>query len=550
MPNRGEKWFLNNIACMFAQKRYTTMKQKKYWIYQFENFDFDTFIEKYREICNRTEIEYVDYEPYIEYIPAEKMNDDEYIESVTREKENAMKGKVKLLQIQPHKPLLSNEKIRLKCAYVMHTVIYRCSSSKISQASISSQVLKSVIGHDYRMILDTLIEMQFIEKISFINAPQYLSSEYSTNYSLNSKVKIEKVNTINRKIISYIEKTKELFNKYYDENENKLEQKYGRRFKLYYLKSLNSLKLIKQNEFDEYIKSIPNLTQGMINYYDFIKDYLKNERYRIFSIDNANRIYHVFCNLKRELKEYFNIKFVIDAKNSHALLFNYFIFYSHDINTKHSYNICKYLSTINIEEDAVSATNRYVGQKLYNILINNNIEVDSVNRLHYDEIEYIYVTTQGRLWDCFNDLHPDMNRSEVKTKMFKEVFYSNTKRIVWKSFAKEFIRKYPNVYKIIDRWKIPEEDDKIMHYIKENNIKSKKTSSALPVSMMKIESLIFTDILQCLYKLNVYALHIHDAIILPNISNNKNVNSYDVECIMKEVFKTYGLSPTFSVDIY
>lgn len=523
------------------------MKQK-YWIYQFENFDFNAFVKKYRELCARTQIVCEHIEPYID-ISFLYPDDKELEERERKMKDEVMKSQIETINVVPRKALISDDKIVCKCAYVMHTVIYRTSSSKTAQAAISSQILKQVIGKDYRAILDTMIEMNYIEKVSFLNSPQYLPQEYSTYYTLARDIKIERIYIVNRKIIQYVEKTKKLFKEYYKANEKRLEKMYGRTFKNYYIKSLNSFKIENEEGFDNFV-NMQDKSQSEINYYAYIKEYLKNERYEIYNIDKSNRIYHIFSNLKRELKSYINIKFSIDAHNSHPLLFNYFIFYNYDINAIQSYRIFNYMKTIDIDIDNVATDSRYVGKKLHKILIDNNIENDAVMKLHTDELEYMYMTSKGILWDFFNQLHPDINRVEVKTQMFKEVFYSNTKKIVWKEFAKEFKNKYPHVYKIIERWKEPEKDKCIMEYLRKNDIKLKKMSSSLPISMMSLESSIFTDILMSLYKKKIFSIHIHDAIVLPNIENNKNIVVSDVENVMKETFEKFGLLPTFSIDKY
>ena len=51
-------------------------------------------------------------------------------------------------------------------------------------------------------------------------------------------------------------------------------------------------------------------------------------------------------------------------------------------------------------------------------MIDNKIENDNVAKMSDDELEYIYLTSTGRLWDEMTALHPDMDRNEVKVQMF------------------------------------------------------------------------------------------------------------------------------------
>ena len=75
------------------------------------------------------------------------------------------------------------------------------------------------------------------------------------------------------------------------------------------------------------------------NYYNYVIDYISRGHYSIFNIDKSRRIYHVLTSLQRELKQYLNIKYQIDARNSHPVLFIYFIFNYKNISISSSNNI-------------------------------------------------------------------------------------------------------------------------------------------------------------------------------------------------------------------
>ena len=140
--------------------------------------------------------------------------------------------------------------------------------------------------------------------------------------------------------------------------------------------------------------------------------------------------------------------------------------------------------------------------------------------------------------------------------MFAEVFYSKTPKITWKEFAKEFKREYPNVYDLILRWKEP-----LNHYDLRDCVLARKKAvqlndatlmtnqeTALPNVMMDLESEIFREVLKSLYRKRIPAVHIHDAIVIPN--TRANVDVEQIESVMRDVYKKFGLHPTFSIDTY
>jgi hypothetical protein len=66
--------------------------------------------------------------------------------------------------------------------------------------------------------------------------------------------------------------------------------------------------------------------------------------------------------------------------------------------------------------------------------------------------------------------------------------------------------------------------------------------------MMDLESEIFREVLKSLYRKRIPAVHIHDAIVLPDIRAKVDVEQ--VESVMRDVYKKHGLHPTFSIDVY
>jgi hypothetical protein len=77
---------------------------------------------------------------------------------------------------------------------------------------------------------------------------------------------------------------------------------------------------------------------------------------------------------------------------------------------------------------------------------------------------------------------------------------------------------------------------------------TQKPEAALPNIMMDLESEIFREVLKSLYRKRISAVHIHDAIVIPY--TRAKVDVEQVESVMRDVYKKYGLHPTFSVDEY
>ena len=209
-------------------------------------------------------------------------------------------------------------------------------------------------------------------------------------------------------------------------------------------------------------------------------------------------MYHILTNLDREVKQYLSIDFSLDCKNSHPLLFNYLIFNKLNIEPEVSYSI----STVLQQHHAFSSVDNYHndGNNLRNILLNNDIEKDEVAKFFLDELEYIYLTSTGQLWDDICARHPDLSRNEVKVEMFKAVFYSNSPvPDRWNEYAEDFKKRFPTVYQHIGDWKRDKKADEVKKYMSEHHLPMDRGSASLSIAMMALEADIFTTILSRLY---------------------------------------------------
>ena len=413
---------------------------------------------------------------------------------------------------------------------------------------MNANILKAVIRNDYKPLLEVLTEMGYIEigdgKGGTENHRYYQYGSYSYLYTLKNTDVYLTEPFINQAIQSYKEKTideiKDLNDKY---TYRPIQNKHGESFLKKYMTSLRLIRIEDEEGMINHIKEV--LKQGQKGnriYYEYLLKELKNKDKSIYKIDDAGRIYHILTNLDRDLKQYLNIDLSLDCKNSHPLLFNYFIFNKLNISFSSSYNICFFLANIQREE----MYNHNVGRKLRNILNDNNIENESVAKMSDNEIEYVYFTSTGQLWDEIVSKHPDMDRNDVKVEMFKAVFYSHSPVADrWSEYAKEFKAQFPNVYGLIGDWKRKKMADMVVDYMKEHTLPFDRGSASLSIAMMALEADIFTTILKRLYAKRWNAIHIHDCIIIPKDNNKNHPTADQVQQIMREVYQEFGLYPTF-----
>ena len=507
------------------------MAAKTFKIYTIEGIDFDAVIAKYRQLCEEGEKE-IDANSISVYGNVEP----------------------KYTQVRkPRKPLNDDTRILNKAIYLVHTIAYRQATNReenVEGASIQYAILQRTIGEDVYELLRSLQQLGYIE----IDG-KYIVGTSSKHYKVLDN--ITTTHCSNHTIKKYINKTKELLKdavlKRMTTPEFRAE--YGDFFAETYIKNLNKFKIKDENGFNKYINEQIAIQPTKESYYNFIKESFKND-FKIFSIDYNNRIYHILTSLERELKQFINIRFSLDCKNSHPLLFNYFIFNAKGISIELSYLISSILFNIDYSFIYSISNNHYGIEKLCNILINNNIEKSIIAKFTPDELLYIYKTTKGLFWDDILTEHQGegYDRAEIKQKMFAEVFYSKTPKIAWKEFAKEFKAQYPNVYGLIERWKEPLKHDDLKNCLLARNkavlldgkAYTKDQETALPNIMMDLESEIFRELLKSLYRKRIPAVHIHDAVVIPDTRAQVDVEK--VESVMRDVYKKFGLHPTFSVD--
>ena len=517
-------------------------KLHKIQIYQFKDFDFDAFYEQY--INEITPHEVIDPDTLSVFRPAKTM--------MTIAKSGAK-----------DKTIIEN-----KCRYLQDLVI-RSGNRKDDDRtfSLNAEILKSIIGKEYKTMLELLVKMGYIELGDSKGGEgehfYHKKGEYSTLYTLNDEKDVYLTPPfINLKIQEYKEKAIEELERWHDTyTKQPIIDLYGEDFYTSYLKSLNKIKIVDEQGLKDYIQQrIVEVKEKRIAegkkesnqaslFYDYLYRELKTTHKTIYRIDDSHRIYHVLTNTKNEAKHYLNIDMSFDCRNSHPLLFNYFIFNKLNISLYKSYNISLYLKSIDILFPFSSSNTSFhnVGQYLRKLLNDNNIENEEIAKMKDDELEYIYKTTKGMFWDEINEKHPDMDRKDIKETLFGAVFYtknpSNHKR---DERAKDFKKQYPSVYEKISSWKSVKNRDEVVGFMDAHHWATDKGSKSLSIAMMSLEAEIFTTILKRLYSKRWNAIHIHDCIVIPKTSNKNQPTKEEVLAIMENVYRSYGLAPTFA----
>ena len=558
-------------------------------IFRFKSFDFQTFTKAYAERCKEqkdqrpvqdnwivrsTTAEFVELglatQEELDAIPVLTENDAPVVRKAIR-------------QTQSETRLLE------KASYLMDEIIYRAALNakddpeKPLMTGMNASLMKTIVGRDYKPILDAFKDLNYIRE-----AKSYDIDKARTFEVIDGITEVDCPREIERKEREYRERTKEILTKVRDEkmvktltrvrriSDPKATDASSTKFIIQYNKGLNKIRIADEDGLNKAIpvlkvkaekelndKGKPKDPESIRIYFDALSRTLREEK-SIYDIDAQGRIYHVFTGMKRELKNYLTIRYALDCKNSHPILLNYIIYRRKQSKITIGYEMSLGMHRLYNEEESGEEKKKrhtkhhYSGKYIRNYLNNNGIHSMSLAFFTDDELKYIYETTNGIFWDNLCEEHPEFDRTDLKKKLFKEVFYSKTSRMTYKKketgeriekeYGRAFKKRYPNVYRVIADWKHPEKHKDIQRYIEENGIKAEKPSASLSIAMMSLESHIFRSVLEALYRKRYYAINIHDCIIIPETGNKHQPTREEVERILMKEYAKYGLVPTMKVE--
>lgn len=469
----------------------------------------------------------------------------------------------------------SDTRLMEKATYLMDEVIYRSilnarnDPDATGKAIMNARIMKDVLGRDYKPILEAFTDLNYTRCDE-----TYESSTAKAYEVLDGIEETDCPPEIERKILEYQQKTKELLTiarkeqqirtmtRLMKQQDPGATEEQAASFLKRYTAGLNKIKIADETGLNRAIpilkakaekelndKGKPKDPESIRIYFDALSRTLREDK-DIYVIDTQGRMYHFLTGLKRELKDYLTIDFSLDCKNSHPLLFNYILFFSKHCGPRDAYEISSRMRDIAPLVDGMNALGEYhyVGKSIRNFLISSGIREAPLAVFTDDELKYIYETTNGVFWDNICREHPEYDRSDIKQKIFAEVFYSNTTRLVYKEYGKMFKDRYPNVYREIVRWKTPGKYYDIQRYLDDNGVYAKKPTASLSVALMSLESRIFRSVLASLYRKRYYAVHIHDCIVIPQTGNTHQPTREEVERLLMKEYAKYGLVPTLKAE--
>ncbi len=502
----------------------TTAHHNTIKLYQFTDFDMNRFVSIY--LNDITPHEELDENTISCYNPSE------------------------YVLTKPKRVVKDRTKIEWKCLFVQDLIIRRAFHKEKSRTfSLNTQVLKAVIGNEYKPMLNAFVKMGYIQYGDGQGGAEkrlyYSIGKYSTIYTMN-EVEVQEVEIQNFTIIKYKEKTAQAVDSLLESKVRaRMEDRYGKKFVDQYLKSLQCFHITDRVGFAQKVSQLIHDNPKAKPYYQYVKQSLDEPVKHITRIDSSGRIYHCLTNLKRDLKPYLNIDFAIDCKNSHPLMLTNFIYSYHKIPTSIRKGISYLIKSSSPSQlsSLPSIISHNVEQFCSNKLDNKHIDNPILSK---DEIAYIHRTSNGLFWDEINSAHPDMERSAIKEALFQAVFYTKEKDLSkWNAFAKDFKKSYPHVNELIASWKDDANIETIKQYMDEHNLSYDDWRCSLSIAMMAFEAEVFIEILKRLYAHGWKAVHIHDCIVIPIDGSTNRPTQQQVIGIMEEVFGEYGLCPTF-----
>lgn len=416
-----------------------------------------------------------------------------------------------------------------KYIFLIDRLIRICMNNEDYIYKADYRIMSEVLGDHYS---DMLKALQYMDIIMIDGS--YQPNDFSRYIRLN-KHEIESIGCKNKRVFEFQKRYKELLDKKHQEYRTKLVDtitKANLPFTIEeYESCLSYLTISHRTEAKEYINSIEDVSKR--NRYATIIETFNPKELKIKSIDEQKRIYHYLTNLPRNLKRFYNIKYEVDVRNSHPLILCYFLIKELDIDIDAFYFL---YNKIRNKYHDTSLSFHIVSKELCNKL--NISRIEHKFKINEDVIRYIIATSEGRFWDDFLNTEAlskevQNDRNKLKEMLFSHVFYAD--HIIPSSiFIKHFKEFYPTIWQIIKGAKMA----------------LNRQGTNLARVLMKWESILIQEVLTECYKRKYKVVHIHDAIIVFDCEENKEVTSETVAELFKVIYFKHKLQPTVSIKAY
>lgn len=468
--------------------------------------------------------------------------------------------------VREGKPMPRKTILYHKFLFLNHIIISRATGCKEKHFPLNSEVLRRVIGDAIYDMLDTLEDMQLI-----LITRDYIPGVTARKIKL-CNWDITHIDLDDTKIAKYVSKTKDLLE---EATRLRLEKQtiYSQEFIDNYNNSLNFLALSDERGMLDYINNRGYKSIRQQYFYKSCCIRFREGNHQIVSVDKNGRIYHYMTNLPSTLKPFFNVRYYIDIANSHPLLYSSFLLNHYKISNEELeaiYNISyeeeykllnmiiflySFIQIINFfyiihiksstddkciifkikREIIIYRKNflryyiHYVSEQLIRHLKDRGLK--RIKGLDNDALVYLHRVMKGKFWDEFQVLFTE-ERGEVKANLFREIFYSYSTRVSekFKPYGALFRDMYPNVWHIL------------------RNEKGKE--DLLPNQMMKLESKLFSTILEKCYAQGWKVFNIHDAVVVLDVPENNSCSPESVRTIIEETYHARLLYPTVSIETY
>lgn len=503
-------------------------------------------------------------------------NDDDIVPAPTPLKVDKYTGETVIFN--EHRPDESTARAKIQ---MIGDILYRASLGKEDGVfNVRSTVLKKV-SDKYKYMLHVM-SMNHIVSIT-----RTYTEDNKYNKTLYSLCDLKQFHhmRVSPSIKKEVERYDKWLEKKREESIKELIAATSPQFVERYNKSLRKLTIDEASAFEYISTQYATDTHSARSREYVVRKISQKQDIELSAIDDSGRLYHIGTQIQRDIKKFTNIRYSLDCKNSHPyLLTNILLYYivsdgqldiaRNELGRKDIsflfYNLTKYL----LDNGGIYV--HYVfSDAIYKSLEQSKLKKHEVAKVHslmerfqtvQDDVwRYIYDAASGQVWDMFeHDFNED--RTVVKQKIFASVVYSYAKRRNKKKESEDkwlraFIARYPSVYDCIVKIKRDiHEQCKVSGRIRKLNTPisfeineyctieiSTKDEVLLPTIMMSLESEIFTEILRRLFNKRISCFGIHDAVV---VLDEKKLSVEDIKNIMMDVYKSYGMLPTLSVERY